>query len=450
MKKNLLKMAAFASMMAFVACSNEDDFLPENGSVDLEGEVIEIALSNTGEGMSRAARPIGSSAASNNVNKIQLSFYSKAVGVAGEYAADPAVKVAEVLSVNDEPNPSTTVKGTNLIDVQGVTVSEILNAKNPNISTTVKVKLSGLKENTSYKIVAYGYNGETFAYGTPEDKLGEFTTTKTLTDYNIEEVFAGVVERQTKEMTPKFVSAPVVTMTRQIAGILTYLRVPAFVNGKKVAMIQVVANNKSEAFKFPFAGPLNGNANKNIEDILMTFDMSKAAANYKSVSTDNMDAYYTNGMSAESDLVSNLGGKGVADGYKAPAGMKIVKDAFIGARYIIPYAEHCKSQTLNIRILGEGNSILKVVKVVTNADKPGDFTETETDKWKYNYDIRRNNFYSIGKKLQTDEIVGPDGPDPDPDPDTDPDTPIDLGATDQIIVEINDAWDVLHDMGIEE
>ena len=44
----------------------------------------------------------------------------------------------------------------------------------------------------------------------------------------------------------------------------------------------------------------------------------------------------------------------------------------------------------------------------------------------------------------------PDPENPDPQPNPDPDKPVDLGATDQIIVEIKDAWDVLHDMDVEE
>ena len=92
------------------------------------------------------------------------------------------------------------------------------------------------------------------------------------------------------------------------------------------------------------------------------------------------------------------------------------------------------------------NEPLKTLKVTTN-----NYASPATQ---YNYDIRCNNFYSIGKKMSTGNTTGnkpdPENPDPNPDKPTDPDAPIDLGATDQIVVEINDAWDVLHNMGVEE
>ena len=60
----------------------------------------------------------------------------------------------------------------------------------------------------------------------------------------------------------------------------------------------------------------------------------------------------------------------------------------------------------------------------------------------YAYDIRCNNFYSIGQKLATDTT------DPDPENPDDDDEPIDLRSN-KINVRINDAWAVLHNMGVE-
>ena len=77
MRKNYFMMAAFATALAFTACSNEDEIPGANngnGSLGLDEDVIEIAISNTGVG-TRAARPVGSSAADNNVNKVQLVFF---------------------------------------------------------------------------------------------------------------------------------------------------------------------------------------------------------------------------------------------------------------------------------------------------------------------------------------------------------------------------------------
>lgn len=78
---------------------------------------------------------------------------------------------------------------------------------------------------------------------------------------------------------------------------------------------------------------------------------------------------------------------------------------------------------------------MKTLNVVTDQIPP--------EATKNAYDIRCNNFYSIGKKLDTDST---DGGDPNPDPDE----PVDLSGNTDIKVIVNDAWKVLHNMGVEE
>lgn len=59
----------------------------------------------------------------------------------------------------------------------------------------------------------------------------------------------------------------------------------------------------------------------------------------------------------------------------------------------------------------------------------------------FKYDIKRNYFYSIGKKLKSDSTNPPVEPE-------DPDNPVDLNQDNDIIVILNDAWDVVYDMGL--
>ena len=87
MKKHYLLMAAFASAMAFTACTNDDEPVingGENGSTSTivsEGKTLEIAISNTGEGAStRNSRPLTSSAADNNVDRVQLVMWASTDG----------------------------------------------------------------------------------------------------------------------------------------------------------------------------------------------------------------------------------------------------------------------------------------------------------------------------------------------------------------------------------
>ena len=76
MKTNLFMALAFAFLMLFAACTEEKIIYieKENGIEVLPGEgVIKISLSN--DVMTKATRPIGSSEAANNVNRIKFYFY---------------------------------------------------------------------------------------------------------------------------------------------------------------------------------------------------------------------------------------------------------------------------------------------------------------------------------------------------------------------------------------
>lgn len=463
MRKNYLWMAVIASMLSFTACNDDASSIvngenPDEVVMD-DGTTLELAISNTGIG-TRAARPLGSSAAANTVDKVQLKFYKKNNT---NWAEDKTITAHQVGS-KDEKNPYVnniipfTAKG-----IEGVPGST------DRIEEKIKVRLRGLAVNTEYRIVAYGYNGETFPYGTVadvdnqvNDKLGLLQTgTHSLKDYTLEEVFAGYVDKKTKEKEAKFNAAPVVEITRQVAGILAYFKIPTHANGEIVKTVKVIANQKSTGFKFPntLLKPDNvaffngtgttapqiggGTVEPKNGDVLMEFDMATAASNWNNGSPAE-DYYTTNGGTADY-VVPASQAKGLATGYKPAEGLKLKADAFFGARYVLPYDKHYNAQTLKVVMYGIDGKVLKTLKVTTD--------NVPTDGSTYNYDIRCNNFYSIGRKMATDNTDGnkPDPENPDPEyPDPKPDTPIDLGSTDQIVVEINDAWDVLHDMGVEE
>lgn len=97
MKKNYLWMAAMASLLSFTACNN--DVLPDGNDETLgqvvtnDGTILQIAISNT-DLSTRGARPVGSSAAANNINKVQLKFYKK-VGEAWQEANEITAHTVE-------------------------------------------------------------------------------------------------------------------------------------------------------------------------------------------------------------------------------------------------------------------------------------------------------------------------------------------------------------------
>lgn len=473
MRRQFLGALLFAGTLAFTACQNETViYLDENGNpienVELkEGEgLLKINLSNTSAD-SRAVRPVGSSAAANNVNVVKIYAFKEdqgtykfdtSVDISTESSADGIIIISDFTAKDEHPNPTQ-------------------NWEN-HTDQTKTIKLTGLVQNSKYKFVAVGYNqssGNTNPYGDPSGltngstTLEAFTTTSGKTDYAIEELFAGVsAENATQTDKAVFNTPASVTLTRQVAGMLGYFdNVPTKIDGSVVKYIRVYANDEYTQFKWPAqlltdddfngdtkatAGSSNGEGSNKY--LLMEFNMETIATNWQSDAASQNALTYTfssfgdtgaAGTETAGNQIGSTGGSKapLAEGYKAPAGLKLAQNSIFGGRYIIPYAGHIDSQTLTVELQGTDSKALKTLKVVIEDSK------VPTEASKYAYDIRCNNFYSIGKKLYTDNTGG--DPDPGTDPENpNPDEPIDLSSNTNIVVIINDAWEVLHNMGVEE
>lgn len=489
MRRQFLGALLFAGTLAFTACQNETViYLDENGNpienVELkEGEgLLKINLSNTSEN-SRAVRPVGSSAAANNVNVVKIYVFKGANTASGneDYKFDNAVEVAT--GIDNVSAASGVITITNFTSTAGEhEVTE--DPWEDHTDQTKTIKLTGLAKNSKYKFVAVGYNvvnpesSTTNPYGEPSlsngtTTLNTFTTTalgEGKTDYDIEELFAGVsAENATQTDKAAFNTPASVTLTRQVAGMLGYFdNVPTKIDGSLVKYVRVYANDEYTQFKWPAqllgtGSPFNGdtqatagssNGEGSNKYLLMEFNMETIATNWNSGNpsedTYTFSSFGENGAigNETAGAIINSDGKApLAENYKAPAGLKLKENSIFGGRYIIPYAAHVESQTLTVELQDVSGDALKTLKVTTN-EVPSQIA-SEAAPTKYAYDIRCNNFYSIGKKLYTDNTGG--DPDPGTDPkDPEPDEPIDLSSNTNIVVIINDAWEVLHNMGVEE
>lgn len=415
-------MSAFALMLAWAGCSNEEIATTAQGGDDTlsPGEaIIEISLTNAN---SRAARPVGSSATANNVDHYKLVILK-------DGAVADGVTVTHV--------DGTAVSENNPMVENGAawenTISTESTGDTSRENGLKKIKLSGLTEG-QYTIISYAYNGETDPYAST---LAEstFTTVNKLTGFNVEELFAGSVTVSATE-DGKFTTQPKVTMERQVAGMLAYfMNVPAYVNNEKVEKVVVRANREASGFTFPSTADLNGkwdSDNLKATDLL-TFTM-KTATNYADAKVGQ--TYTFNAAGGEGKKYQ------LADDMPTNEALKCVDNSLFGGRFVLPYESHEASQTLSIHILGALDKELKVLNVTIE--------KTPSGGDKYQYDIRRNNFYSIGKKLFTDNTEGKDSTTPEAEPvEEEKDAPIDLSKSDELIVTLNDAWGVIHNAGVE-
>lgn len=144
---------------------------------------------------------------------------------------------------------------------------------------------------------------------------------------------------------------------------------------------------------------------------------------------------------------------------------QLVAGSVFAGRFVIPFELVTGKETLEIQLMGKGTDnkeqILKSWRVKVSADgkqsqttniKAHDTSATADNDYIYN--IYRNHLYSVGSKgLNLDPGTDPTNPDPKPDPDPDPDTdgdkPEDLSKGQDLLINVNDNWEVIHKMEID-
>lgn len=433
MKTNLFMALAFAFLMLFAACTEERIIYveKENGIEVLPGEgVIKISLSN--DLQTKAARPIGSSEAANNVNRIKFSFIS------GDLEVSSGVEIEGAYDSRGEKLSGFGVAATD---------SSILILPDNNTEKEFSVKFKSLPDPGSYAIIAYGYNcesGNNFPYTTKS--IGTDTSPKHFKCSNIEpnkveEIFAGYCIRKNASGENRFISINQykmfseevsVTITRQVAGLMAYLcNVPASIDNQSVDKITISTPAEMNGFIFP-ASILEGDkegyngiysSQKDID--LLTFTIkdhndgsdSKGYYKFNSSADDGKKFLLADGMNTKDfdDLMCN-------------------DNTLFGSCFLLPYSGHMDFKgtdgykdrtTLNLTYYTTNNSgDYEKIKTVKLKNSSSDVSE-ELD-----YDILCNHFYSVGGKTDVETTTDDD--------------PLDIsdetGYVD-VFLTINDEWD---------
>lgn len=395
MKKNILFLGLAAMSLFTVASCSSDDDLQAGMSIGAGENVVTLALNPGGSGMAvRGARPVTSSEAANNVDKVVVKLYRND---GGNYSL-----------VNETENGQTIYEQ----DVTWTPETE-----------TVKIPLEHLAQG-SYKLVARGYNNTATAVTFDEGSttgVSSINWTATATG-DVEEVFAGELDL-TVNADGKITGTPsnTLTMNRRVAGFLAYFKnIPTKVNETVVKSVRVVASNKATKFDIiggTVATYTSSSASNTVngldapaegeETVLCSFDMS-SATNWG-------------------------GGEPTGDFYQFDTDENQVANTVLGGGFMVPFSKVDGVNTLRVELVDDGDAVLKTFKV----KMPTSFAES--------YDIYMNHFYSIGKKEASEGTNGPDGEDNT----DDDDDPANLGGEGEIILSLSDAWDVVNDMVID-
>lgn len=152
----------------------------------------------------------------------------------------------------------------------------------------------------------------------------------------------------------------------------------------------------------------------------------------------------------------------------------LVAGSVFAGEFIIPFLQVSETNTFELQLLDKNNKILKtwnvqVPKGQTVGAGQGSVADNTIGSWSADtstliYNVYRNHLYSLG--LKTTNIEGGEDPDPsDPDkpvdpkpnPDPDPDEggknpedqPEDLSKGQDLLLNVNDNWEIIHQMEID-
>lgn len=146
----------------------------------------------------------------------------------------------------------------------------------------------------------------------------------------------------------------------------------------------------------------------------------------------------------------------------------LVAGSVFAGEFIIPFLQVSGTNTFELQLLDEDDNILKTWNVqvpsnqIVSSENGSLAAGISGSAWSADvstliYNIYRNHLYSLG--LKTNDIEGgvdpdPENPDPDPKPEPDPDTdpedkPEDLSKGQDLLINVNDNWEIIHQMVID-
>lgn len=498
MKKNYLSSACLlaGAVVMFSSCSSDDDIIVANeGNAKAEPvQTITLAVANTGDNFlsTRASRPLYSTEAKQDINKVKVVIYKLEDGV-GTYGAKTIVAEKTFtpwMNGGVSSTYSNTSKG------HGRQASWTLSTADM------------IKEEGKYLAYAVGYNDEEYtAIGTFDGVNKEnpsFTFPLNVaqpTDATIKEVFAGSTEFEVKNNNNGDPNVEAyefnvsLTLHRQVAGIVGYFsNIPVKGNAdyaeKTGKTLRLVASNKTvnavfAGFNSAYTGTEDKPSTTNVQYVVNGYnkeagvpafdakfysdDQATKANDAYTVYTVNLQDWFPNGdtnndglLNANDDWQNALGEQ------NAQSDVVVRKGSMLAGKFMFPFTAVEDRATLQLQLLSGDGTIIRIWNIrLTNSgtskdsqidknvslvDASGNVGLNGVVENNINYSIVRNHLYSVGVRNSGDNPVDPENPDPDPvdpiDP-TDPDDkPQDLN-NESLILRVNDNWEMIHNMEVD-
>lgn len=447
MKKGMF-FALAASSLLFSACSSDDAVVSTVGQNEAVQQIV-LQVASSGDGLStRAGRPLYSSEALQTIQHVRVLIYN---------ADTKAI-------VKDEKLDWT----------------KSLKYTNHGRQLTFNYKGDERLGEGNYKVMAVGYSDNSdYTYdlnvaGTDAltGKTYSNDITATLNSGKVpEEVFAGDAElkigtdKKITNLTKDEENGVAVTLHRQVAGSFGYFcNIPAKVDGKTAKTLRLVVRGKNDKLTF-------NNFNSSFTDAknsTIKYYVNGSTSTGAPLATDAQFKDGSNGYVLYSiDLNTWFpGGDKNSDGllnaddtnWKRPDDVKtqVVKGSVFGSNFVIPFNLTSGKSTMELQLLDADDNIIKkwTVSIPTADLNSNTENGNVADVSPSIFNVVRNHMYNLGVKTSTGTTTTPDPSNPTPDPDPDPkptpdpgkDEPEDLTKSQNLILKVNDNWEVIHKM----
>ena len=455
MKKNYLLGMALIASLSFYSCDKEVVYVQDgNGVESVAGgaQIITLQVENGGDGLAtRAGRPLFSAEAKQTIENVKLWICDN--------TGKKVVYVKEISNWNTDGSTVYTTGGHGR-------------------QTTIELKDADKLAAGTYQIYAVGYSAtsdydltKVTEVKKTEEGEGKYTFSENMvlpikgdaTNKIGEEIFAGQMELTVEQ--GKGFKKPIV-LNRQVAGAFAYVKDIPYMEGAKYLKLVASAQNQSLVLgnfnSFDLTGNGSGNG-KNVKYVVNGTN-GKSGSGTCVISTIDLNKWFTAIKDEDGDNLIDAG-KNWKNPHR-PSGSPAAgtyptfqKGSAFGGEFVIPFAHVDGKQTLTLQLTNAGGKVLRSWKVnlgstdvqlnqtITYWNSNWDSTITDTSA--NTYSLVRNHLYGIGTRMNDDPGKGTD-PDPDPDPEpTDPDQPESLNNKQELVLKVNDNWEVIRGMELD-
>lgn len=446
MKKNYLLGMALMASLSFYSCDKEVVYVQDGNGVEsvTDGaQIITLQVENGGDGLAtRAGRPLYSAEAKQTIENVKLWICDN---------TDKVVYVKEISNWNTDGSTVYTTGGHGR-------------------QTTIELKDGDKLAEGTYKVYAVGYSSNsdyTLDAVTNVVEDGNFSENMVLSLSNTvgEEIFAGQMELSVED--GKGFKKPIV-LNRQVAGAFAYVKDIPYMADAKYLKLVASAQNQSLVLGNFNSVDLTGNGSGNTGNVkyVVNGENGKSGSETYEISSIDLTQWFTNIADNDGDNLIDAG-----DNWKNPYSSEghptFQKGSVFGGEFVIPFAHVDRKQTLTLQLTNEGGTVLRSWKVnLSSSDEQLAQTITcwnsEAEDWSTSlsgetsntYSLVRNHLYGIGNRMNDHADPTDPGKDPDPEvpgekPDPDKDKPESLNNKQELVLRVNDNWEVIHGMELD-